>query len=525
MFLVCLKNMCGILVVFEKAHETNLSLLDRRGPDERGYFVNQDIYMGHTRLSIVHPEAGAQPIFFKDWVMVINGELYNAQPGAQETDCYMLIKLIHADGPDALQKIDGVFSFVAYHTPTKRVVIGRDPIGVTPLYWSSTTVSSLLACMGPSPVRQVPPGHVADFILGETPVFTKWTPDYAPRQKTFELVPALQEAVAKRLMGDVPWGVLLSGGLDSTIVAALAVRIAAAKRPDYPTVHSFCIGLRGSPDIAAAEQVAAELGTQHTSIHYTVKQGIAAIPHVIRAVETYDVTTIRAATPMWLLGRVLKQRGIKMVLSGEGSDELFAGYLYNLYCPSVEEMQAECRRKMDQLYAYDCQRANKSMGDWGVETRVPFLDRNVVDYAMNVMPPLDKMSGTHPAGPKAEKWWLREQFAHIVPDCVLNRTKAQFSDAVGSAWIDACKAEAAARVTDEEFGRARETFPHQTPDTKEAFWYRFVFEQQFRTIPEAETTVLFQPSIACSTGIATQWRAEFQKCLDPSGDAVEKAMF
>lgn len=523
-FFLMIIVMCGILVVFKKAHKAKLKLLEPRGPDEKGYFANEDIFMGHTRLSIVHPESGAQPIYFKNWVLVINGELYNAKPSENETDCYMLIKLLHKYGTDALNKLDGIFSFVAYYRPTKRLIIARDPIGVTPLYWSKTTVSSLLTCMGPSPVHIVPPGHVAEFVLGEMPVFKKWTPDYAKREKTFDLVPAMQAAVTKRLMGDVPWGVLLSGGLDSTIVAALVKQVAATERPDYPTVHSFCIGLSGSPDIAAAEQVAAKLGTHHTTVHYTVKQGIASIRDVIRAVETYDVTTIRASTPMWLLGRALKRRGIKMVLSGEGSDELFAGYLYNLYCPSAEEMDAECRRKMDQLYAYDCQRANKSMGDWGVETRVPFLDKNVVDYAMNVMPPVDKMSGTHPDGPKAEKWWLREQFADIVPQCVLNRTKAQFSDAVGSAWIEACKRAAEKHVMDEEFAVAHETFPHQTPDTKEAYWYRSIFEQEFGNIPAAETTVLFQPSIACSTGTAVHWHAQFQNCLDPSGDAVEKAI-
>lgn len=515
--------MCGILVIFKKAHKAKLKLLERRGPDEKGYFSDQNIYMGHTRLSIVHPESGAQPIFFKHWVLVINGELYNAKPSAKETDCYMLIKLLNKYGPDALAKLDGVFSFVAYHRPTQRIVIGRDAIGVTPLYWSKTTVSTLLACMGPSPVHVVPPGHVADFKLGETPTFIKWTPDYAPREKTFDIVPTMQEAVRKRLMGDVPWGVLLSGGLDSTIVASLVTKFAATQRPDYPTVQSFCIGLKGSPDIAAAEQVAAELGTRHTTIYYTIKQGIAAIRDVIRAVETYDVTTIRASVPMWILGRALKHRGIKMVLSGEGSDELFAGYLYNLYCPSESEMVAECRRKMDQLHAYDCQRANKSMGDWGVETRVPFLDKHIVDYAMNVMPPVDKMSGTHPDGPKAEKWWLRQEFREFIPACVLNRTKAQFSDAVGSAWIDACKSTAERKVSDEAFALASKTFPYQTPDTKEAYWYRCIFEKHFGNIPGADTTVLFQPSIACSTGIAAQWHENFKSCLDPSGDAVEKA--
>ena len=299
--------------------------------------------------------------------------------------------------------------------------------------------------------------------------------------------------------------------------------MAAEKRPDYPIVHSFCIGLDDSPDIAAAEIVARELGTHHTTVRYTVEEGLAAIPEVIRAVETYDVTTVRASVPMWLLARALKKRGMKMVLSGEGSDELFAGYLYNLYCPSAEDMEAECVRKVDQLHAYDCQRANKSMGDFGIEARVPFLDRRVVDFAMNQMPPVDKLSGTHPDGPKPEKWWLREQFKGVVPKSVLQRTKAQFSDAVGTAWIDACIDTAEKAIGDEDMARAAETFPHQTPDTKEAFWYRKIFNECFGHVDGADTTVLFQPSIACSTGVAVQWHENFKKHLDPSGDAIQKA--
>lgn len=515
--------MCGILIILKRSQRPNLKPLMRRGPDERGSFSDDQIYMGHTRLSIVQPESGAQPIHFKEWVMVINGELYNARVRPGQTDCHMMIKLIRKYGVDALQKVDGVFGFVAYNKRTKEMIVARDAIGVVPLYWSEHVISSLLTCIQSGDAKVVPPGHVAHFKIGETPVFQKWTPDYVRKEPCLDIVSAMRSAVSKRLMGNVPWGVLLSGGLDSTIVASIAVQLAKERRPDYPVVHSFCIGLDGSPDIEAAEQVAACLGTHHTTIRYTIQKGLRAIPKVICAVETYDVTTIRASVPMWLLARAIQKRGIKMVLSGEGSDELFAGYLYNLYCPSEEEMEAECVRKMDQLHAYDCQRANKSMGDFGVETRVPFLDAQVVDFAMNQMPVVDKLSGTHPDGPKKEKWWLREQFKDIVPKVVLDRTKAQFSDAVGSNWIDACKSFVEKKVSDEDMMHAESRFPHQTPDTKEAYYYRSIFANIFERVSDADKTVLYQPSIACSTGTAAKWHSAFVKCLDPSGDAIQRA--
>tara|TARA_B110000008_G_C16978876_1_gene567482 strand:+ start:9867 stop:11450 length:1584 start_codon:yes stop_codon:yes gene_type:complete len=514
--------MCGILVIFNKAQNGNLKTLRRRGPDEEGSFVEDNVYMGHTRLSIVNPESGPQPIRYKDWVMVINGELYNAKPQSRETDCHMVIKLIAKYGTSALRKLDGIFSFVAYERTTKRIIIARDPIGVTPLYMSDSVVSSLLTNIRSGNAKTVPPGHVADFILGETPIFEKYTDEYSfIGEESFCVQSVMARAVRKRLMGDVPWGVLLSGGLDSTIVAALACKFAADERPDYPIVHSFCIGLESSPDIVVADQVARILGTRHTSVKYTIKEGIAAIPHVIKAVETYDVTTVRASVPMWILARAIKKRGIKFVLSGEGSDELFAGYLYNLHCPNAEEMEAECKRKVEQLHAYDCMRANKAMGDHGVETRVPFLDNKIVNYAMNHMDPRNKLSGTHPDGPKPEKWWLRDQFRDSIPEMVSERTKAQFSDAVGSEWIDACKREAERRVSDEDMDMAAETYPFQTPDTKESFWYRKIFAEHFKNVQEAEHTVIYQPSIACSTGSAIKWHKAFQNCTDPSGDAVQ----
>jgi asparagine synthase (glutamine-hydrolysing) len=516
-------NMCGILAVLQNAQKPVLKPLVRRGPDETGMYKDENISMGHTRLSIVQPESGPQPIRYKGWVMVINGELYNARVRKGETDCHMLMKLIQKYGTKALQRVDGVFAFVAYHKKSQKVIVARDPIGVMPLYWSNNVFASLLTCIRSGDAQQVPPGHVAEFTIGETPVFEKWTPDYLRAEPTIHLRTAMEKAVSKRLMGNVPWGVLLSGGLDSTIVAALAVHLAKKKRPDYPVVHSFCIGLKDSPDVVTAEKVARDLGTHHTSITYTIGEGIRAIPKVIRAVETYDVTTVRASVPMWLLAKAIRKRGIKMVLSGEGSDELFAGYLYNLHCPSEEAMEEECKRKMNQLYAYDCQRANKTMGDFGIETRVPFLDKQVVDFAMNQLPTVDKMSGTHPNGPKIEKWWLREQFKKDIPAYVLERTKAQFSDAVGSAWIDSCKSYSEKKVSDADFAKAKKTFPFQTPDTKEAYLYRSIFRKCFGKVSKADETVLFQSSIACSTDVAAKWHAAFKNCLDPSGDAIQKA--
>jgi len=524
--------MCGILAIFGPSPDRSTTeRLERRGPDFQGVFKADGVYLAHTRLAIVHPESGPQPILYKDWVITMNGELYNAVFSDSETDCSWLPKLLDQHGVKGIGLLDGIFSFVAYNKKTSTIIVGRDSIGVTPLYMSvnneTIVFSSLLGAIPTTagPVQHVRPGHAAEFKLGDIPIFHKWSPEYTvglEMEPSVSLSTLMTDAIRKRLMGDVPWGVLLSGGLDSTIVASIAARIAPTVRPDYPIVHSFCIGLETSPDILWAKRVAEELGTQHTSVTYTVEDGLKAITKVIRAIETYDVTTVRASTPMWLLGRVLKTRGIKMVLSGEGSDELFAGYLYNLYCPDETAMAEECVRKMDELYAYDCQRANKSLGDWGVEGRVPFLSSEVVNFAMNVLSPRTKLSGTHPDGAKAEKWWLRSHFKSIVPSCVVERTKAQFSDAVGSDWIDALKAHASEKITDALFARAEELFPYNTPATKEAFLYRQIFTKLFEQ-KNAEKTVLYQSSsIACSTDVASQWHANFSRECDPSGDAIHR---
>lgn len=541
--------MCGILAFVKKkpfegktasALEKAFALLKPRGPDEQGAFHNEDIFMAHSRLSIINPEAGPQPILQGNWVICVNGEIYNKNPNLHhaETDCHLIPKYLDKYGLDAMKHLDGVFAFVAYNRETQQVVVARDMIGVVPLYYcdfnGGTQFSSLLAsCIvteSSGDAQIVRPGYYASFNVGESPTFKRWARPYNPwsdltlKNAPGDMVSLMIDSVSKRLMGDVPWGVLLSGGLDSTIVATIAASVAKELRPDFPRVHTFCIGLRDSPDIEWAKKVAKELDTYHVSVEYTVEEGIAAVREVVRAVETYDVTTIRASVPMWLLGRVLKRRGIKMVLSGEGSDELFAGYLYNLYCPSETDMVVECTRKMVQLHGYDCQRANKAMGDNGVEARVPFLDKNIVDLAMNRLHPRFKMSGTHPDGPKPEKWWLRKTFANIVPAGVAERTKAQFSDAVGSEWIDALKAHAEGIVSDKIFARADEIYPHNTPMTKEAFWYRHIFADTFKA-RSGETTALYTgDSIACSTGPASKWHSAFKRHLDPSGDAIQRAV-
>lgn len=522
-------EMCGILAILLPDGATRNKLkktmtnLQKRGPDEIGHYEDKNIFIGHTRLSIVHPEAGAQPIHYKGWVGSMNGEIYNAKPTKDQTDCHHLVASVIEHGIQTLSQMDGMFSFFLYHPETKRVIMGRDPIGITPMYYSQTVVSSLLACQTKG-VSHVPTGSAASFTLGCRPTWHKYVQPYQfVRPSQISLVSLMVRAVSKRLMGDVPWGVLLSGGLDSSIIAAIAVNQAAKKRPDYPKVHTFCIGLENSPDMIQAKRLADDLGTHHTGISYTASEGISHLRDVIRAVETYDVTTIRASTPMWLLGRAINKRGIKMVLSGEGSDELFAGYLYNLYCPGRQEMEDECRRKVADLYAYDCARANKSMGDWSIETRVPFLDNDVVDYAMNGLDPTTKLSGTHPEGPKAEKWFLRETFQTILPSYITERTKAQFSDAVGSEWISELTTHAEQTVSGQQLQDAAVRWPFQTPETKEAYLYRQIFDELFSEISGSEETVIYQPSIACSTYSATKWHEKFQTCLDPSGDAIQRA--
>ena len=527
--------MCGILAVFG-AEPLSIEPLERRGPDQTGSYSDDGVWFGHARLAIVAPEAKEQPIVSKHWVLTINGEVYNAPKSTSHTDCEHVCTLLDTFGELAPRYIDGIFSFVAWHPVDKRIIVARDAIGVTPLYMAKNDTGGLYfasildALPRDTSVSVVLPGTSASFQWGQMPTFTPWTTPYHPWTDLALTTPddtlcvkLMLRAVEKRLMGDVPWGVLLSGGLDSTIVAGIAARI-ASKRTDYPVVHTFCIGLADSPDIHWAKRVAQELGTHHTSFEYTLEEGLAAIPETIRAIETYDVTTIRAGTPMWLMGKLLKRRGIKFVLSGEGSDELFAGYLYNLCCPSEREMVAECQRKMNLLYNYDCARANKTLGDWGVETRVPFLDADIVDFAMNKMHPRFKLSGTHPDGPKPEKWWLRQTFGEYIPSCVRDRTKAQFSDAVGSSWIQGIREWAECEVDASTLAQAASIYPISTPHSKEAYMFRRIFAERFGHKDAAKTVEFTEDSIACSTGAAAKWHAQFKDYLDPSGDSVALAV-
>ena len=429
--------MCGIYAILGPRSLTpRVKNLTPRGPDSQTCVEFTNAFMYHTRLAIVGLNTPSKQPFDADgWCVTVNGEIYNHEDlggTSGASDCAVLTSLLSTHTPhDVCRLIDGIFAFVAYDEATHTAVIARDPIGVVPLYFGfendTLHVSSLIAAFADTVTPEIfPPGSVAVFANNEL-VTTRYTSAYREEwneplcwnpsahvervdQLCDQLYTTLDNAVRKRLMGDTPWGVLLSGGLDSTIIAALAVRHASS-RPDYPVVHSFSVGLADSPDLAVARRVAAQLGTVHHEYIYTVEEGVNALRNVIRAIETFDVTTVRASTPMWLLTRFIKQHGVKMVLSGEGADELFAGYKYNEWCPSPDEMAKECIRKMDTLHAYDCQRANKSTADHGVECRVPFLDKQVIDFAMNIMWPGYKM--TRPWLEQEtimEKWILRRAF-------------------------------------------------------------------------------------------------------------------
>ncbi len=522
-----------------------------RGPDWSGVWESDTALLVHERLAIVDPAGGAQPILDSTGTraLAVNGEIYNHRPLRVEladypfrtgSDCEVILPLVLERGPDAVRALNGIFAFVLHDAGNGRTVVARDPIGVIPLYWGvdasgRTWVASELKALVDvcANVREFPPGHWWDSAVSGEPVryhepsWRSYDAVRGSRADPAALRAGLENAVRRQLMGDVPYGVLLSGGLDSSIIAALAA-LHARKRVDdderseawYPRLHSFAIGLEGSPDLAAAQVAADHLGTVHHGFTYTLEEGMDAVPEVIRHLETCDVTTVRAATPMYLLARRIKAMGIKMVLSGEGSDEIFGGYLYFHKAPDAEAFHDETVRKLDKLHLFDCLRANKAMAAWGVEARVPFLDLRFVDLAMGI-DAADKMCGTDPATgePRIEKRILREAFADLLPDQIAWRQKEQFSDGVGYGWIDALKDKAAADVTDLQMSRAVERFPVHPPKSKEAYRYRAIFEQHFpgeaaaRCVPEGM-------SIACSTPTALQWEASFRDNADPSGRAV-----
>lgn len=552
--------MCSILSVIDLRPGSDLSLLRplalsqsaklrHRGPDWSGVYQHPHALLVHERLAIVDPAGGSQPLLSEDGqlALAVNGEIYNHRPLRDElqagyafqsgSDCEVINALYAAD-PDGdagewLMRLNGMFAFVLWDAGRGRAIIARDHIGICPLYWGHDTegriwVASEMKALSRlcDDVAQFPPGHWFDT---ETQALRKyydrpWREVAATEGVEVgleELREAFQAAVHRQLMSDVPYGVLLSGGLDSSLVAACAAKFARQRIEDddaseawWPRLHSFAIGLEGSPDLAAAQIAAEALGTVHHGYTYTFEEGLDALPDVIRHIETYDVTTIRASTPMFLLARRIKAMGVKMVLSGEGSDELFGGYLYFHKAPNAREFHAELVRKLDALHNYDCLRANKSMMAWGVEPRVPFLDREFIEVAMRMDAEAKMVKGG-----RIEKNILRAAFEGYLPDEILWRQKEQFSDGVGYGWIDGLKAHAERQVSDAELAAATQRFPHNPPQTKEAYFYRRLFEQVFPDEASART-VPGGKSIACSSPAAIAWDAAFANAADPSGRAV-----
>ncbi len=546
--------MCGIVCTFDI--KTNVAQLRpqvlkmskkirHRGPDWSGVYSCDKAILAHERLSIVDPEAGKQPLYSKDGklVLAVNGEIYNHQEirksfeGKYEfltkSDCEVILALYREKGPAFLEDLNGIFAFALYDVEKDVFLIGRDHMGIIPLYqgWDEAgnyyVASELKALEGYCQrIEEFLPGQYY-FSPDGAPV--KW---YQREWEDFdavkdnsssidELRDALEAAVARQLMTDVPYGVLLSGGLDSSVISAIAKKYAAKRIESgntedawWPQLHSFAVGLLGSPDLAAARKVADHIGTVHHEIHFTVQEGLDAIRDVIYHIETYDVTTVRASTPMYLLARVIKSMGVKMVLSGEGADEIFGGYLYFHKAPNAEEFHKETVRKLSKLHMYDCLRANKSLASWGVEGRVPFLDKEFMDVAMRLNP-TDKMAGNG----KMEKWILRKAFEHLLPESVAWRQKEQFSDGVGYNWIDTLKEMTSQLVTDEQMARVNETFPINPPMNKEEYYYRTIFADHFPS-DTASACVPSVPSVACSTPIALEWDEAFRKNADPSGRAV-----
>ena len=517
-----------------------------RGPDWSGIYCCDRAILAHERLSIVDPESGGQPLKSKDGklILAVNGEIYNHRDIRSITcneydyltgsDCEVILALYRKKGIHFLEDLNGIFAFALYDEVEDTYFIARDPIGVIPLYigWDDDgclyVASELKALEGVcSRIESFLPGH---YLYSKEGLMKRW---YKRDWESYdavknngasieELRSALEAAVQRQLMSDVPYGVLLSGGLDSSIISAVAKKFAAkrietdnVKDAWWPQLHSFAIGLKGAPDLAAARKVADWIGSIHHEIHYTIEEGLDALRDVIYHIETYDVTTVRASTPMYLLARVIKSMGIKMVLSGEGADEIFGGYLYFHKAPNARAFHEETVRKISKLHLYDCLRANKSLAAWGVEGRVPFLDKEFLDVAMRLNPEA-KMAKDG----KMEKWILRKAFEDLLPKDVVWRQKEQFSDGVGYGWIDTLKQIAEDSVSDEEMAHAAERFPINPPLNKEEYRYRCIFEEYFPS-RSAAMTVPSVPSVACSTAEALAWDASFKDVNEPSGRAVK----
>ncbi|MBA6336028.1 asparagine synthase B [Colwellia sp. BRX8-7] len=520
-------------------------LLRHRGPDWSGIYSSEHAILVHERLSIVDTEHGAQPLYNEDKtnILAVNGEIYNHKALAANltvdyqfqtgSDCEIILPLYKEFGVEFIDKLQGMFAFCLYNETDNSYLIARDHIGIIPLYTGydedgNFYVASEMKALMPicKTVSEFPPGHILDSRVGKLQKYYKrnWQQYSAIKDNTTsktKIREALEESVKSHLMTDVPYGVLLSGGLDSSLISAITQKFAARRIEDndlaeawWPKVHSFACGLEGSPDLIAAKTVADSIGTIHHSVVFTEQEGIDALQEVIYHLETYDVTTIRASTPMYLMARKIKAMGIKMVLSGEGADEIFGGYLYFHKAPNAQEFHEELNRKLDRLHKFDCLRANKSMSAWGIEARVPFLDKNFMDVAMRINPE-DKMCGNG----KMEKAILRESFEGYLPKEILWRQKEQFSDGVGYSWIDGLKAHVESQVTDQQLATANFKFPVNTPDSKEAYFYRTVFEDKF-PLSSAADCVIGGKSVACSTEEALAWDESFQNNADPSGRAV-----
>ena len=548
--------MCGIVCAFDLKQPSDVlrpqilemsKKLRHRGPDWSGIYDSENAILAHERLAIVDPTSGKQPLTnsSEDLILAANGEIYNHQElrlpyestyrFKTQSDCEVLLALYENEGKDFVKKLNGIFAFAIYDKKNDAYFIARDHMGIIPLYmgWDGNgtfyVASELKALEGIcSKIELFPPGH---YLYSNDSTPTKW---YNPEWENFDSVKenstsiedlhdALADAVHRQLMSDVPYGVLLSGGLDSSITSALAKKF-SAKRVEsndeqsawWPQLHSFSVGLEGSPDLAAAQEVAKHIGTIHHEIKFTIQEGLDAIKEVIYHLETYDITTIRASTPMFLLARAIKSLGIKMVLSGEGADELFGGYLYFHKAPNAKEFHEETVRKLEKLHQYDCLRANKSLAAWGIEGRVPFLDKKFIEVAMKLNPK-DKMI----TNDRMEKWVLRKAFEEYLPPSITWRQKEQFSDGVGYSWIDTLKNLVENKVSDEQIINANHRFPSQTPQNKEEFYYRTIFESHFPS-DTAAMSVPSVPSVACSSPVALSWDIEFQNQNDPSGRAVSK---
>lgn len=546
--------MCGIVSIFNIKKQTK-ELRDKalamakkirhRGPDWSGIYCGDTAILAHERLSIVDPQSGKQPLFSLDHkqILAVNGEIYNHQdirkryagiyPFQTGSDCEVILALYRDKGIHFLEDLNGIFAFALYDEEKDEFLIARDPIGVIPLYIGYDAdgkvycASELKALEGYCD-RYEPflPGH---YYYSKEGKMTRWyTRDWMSFDavknnpaSVEELRNALEAAVRRQLMSDVPYGVLLSGGLDSSVISAIAKKYASRRIETngkqeawWPQLHSFAIGLKGAPDLAKAREVADFIGTIHHEINYTIQEGLDAVRDVIYFIETYDVTTVRASTPMYLLARVIKSMGIKMVLSGEGADEVFGGYLYFHKAPDARAFHEETVRKLSKLYLYDCLRANKSLSAWGVEGRVPFLDKEFLDVAMRINP-VAKMC----TGKTIEKKIIREAFQDMLPESVAWRQKEQFSDGVGYNWIDTLKAITDQAVSDEQMSQAAQRFPINTPRNKEEYYYRSIFEEYFPS-ESAARSVPSVPSVACSTAEALAWDEAFKGMNEPSGRAV-----